>query len=96
MSLIYTEGHLYSEEIGSSQVKLESNIKNILIVPPKDNNIDIKVTIYEYSPMNALYELHLLDKEIFLEGNKFKKDVNYYIQASPSNIQLYYEKEAYN
>lgn len=93
MSLVYTEGYLNSIVLGTDQRKLESDIKNILIVPPKDNNIDIIVSIYEYSPFEPIYEIHLFQERVFLKGSKMNKNTTYYGKVSNSKVQLYYEKE---
>lgn len=93
MSLVYTEGYLNSIVLGTDQQKLESDIKNILIVPPKDNSIDIIVSIYEYSPFEPIYEIHLFQESVFLKGKKMNKNTAYYGKVSNSKVQLYYEKE---
>ena len=91
MSLIYTEGYLESKEVDATQCHLGTNIKNILIVPPKDNHNDITVTIYERNPYDAIYTIHLLQEPLFLNV-QLQKNINYWYQASQA-VQVYYEKE---
>ena len=96
MSLIYTEGYLESKPVTFTQQDLPSNIKNILIVPPQDNNINIKVSIYKYSPNNPVYEIYLLKNAVFLKDFLLEENVQYYIKTSNQTVQLYYEKEDIN
>ena len=93
MSLIYTEGYLNSSELKTSAKQLEPNIKNFIIVPPINNNQDIVVSIYRYSPLDAVYEIHLLQEEIFVKGDLLEKNVDYWYKVSTSTVQFYYEKE---
>jgi hypothetical protein len=93
MSLIYTEGYLESKLIDTSQQLLESNIKNILIVPSKNNTEDIQISIYQYSPFNPIYEIYILNNPISLKGDKLQKDSIYYIKTSRNTVRLYYEYE---
>jgi hypothetical protein len=93
MSLIYTEGYLNSIEVNTSQQKLEKNIKNLLIVPPKNNSEKIQVTIYQYSPLSPIYDIYVLNNQVFLKGDNIQEDDVYYIKTSKNTVQLYYEKE---
>lgn len=96
MSLIYTNGYLKSITVDSMQQSLDSNIKNILIIPPKNNTNNIVVYIYEYDKYHPIYSIHLINNEIFLDNVIISKNKSYSIQAVGGEIQLYYEMEVNN
>lgn len=92
MSSIFTEGYLESITVTSAGKSLKSNIKNILIVPPKDNTQKITLDIYEYDKYHPIYEVHFLNQPISI--NNLKKDMIYTVKTdSQKSVQLYYEKE---
>ena len=97
MNLIYTEGYLNSKPVTSVVQDLEPNIMNMLIVPPKNNTVNTIFYIYEYGKYHSIYELHLLNKPIYLEGVLLKKDTKYKVKIEGINkVQLYYEKKEVN
>lgn len=95
MSLIYTEGHLFHEEIGGQQKMIPQGVSKLIFVPPKDNFNIIEIKLYSYSPYEEVdYVIYLLDTPVELQ---IASDKSYFIaesfyQEGTILIDLYYER----
>ena len=95
MSLIYTEGHLFHEEIGGQQKTIPLGVSKLIFVPPKDNFKIIEIKMYSYSPYEEIdYVIYLLDTPVELQiaSNKSYFIAESFYQEEIILVDLYYEK----
>lgn len=92
MGLIKTNEYLRHTLITTMPKRFDTDIYNVVFIPPKDNTKAIKISIYSYATYYPLYEIYVVQEPVYLLNLLFQDDTLYQISAD-DNVQMYYEEK---